>query len=114
LPVAKVYFLGVMKMDQFLKYKNCPTSQELLAYRDSGTTPSGTSDLSKHLAECEFCYAEQEFYAHYPQTDDLGDTRQIPAPLYELAEALLSKRRVGSAGLESLAGEDTKTKRKSK
>jgi hypothetical protein len=81
-------------MVNFHKEKMCPTSQELLSYRDAKTAPKRFAFLAKHLKDCEFCSAELEFYSHYPQAENCDDPRQIPASLYELAEALLTNVQV--------------------
>ena len=43
-------------------------------------------------------------YSRYPQTheDAISEITQIPAPLFELAEALLKNRHTDSSSLESL------------
>lgn len=48
-----------------------------------------------HLRTCDFCAAEAEFYEHYPIQDDTFEqvsSPEIPEPLFELAEAILSKK----------------------
>jgi hypothetical protein len=45
-----------------------------------------------HLISCEFCSAEVEFYAHYPQSEETIIETEIPLPLFELADALLRNR----------------------
>jgi len=58
--------------------------------------------VREHLASCEFCSAEVEFYAHYPQSDEAVEAADIPAPLYDLAESLLSSKRNKISSLDSL------------
>ena len=48
------------------------------------------------------CAAEVEFYSHYPQAEGTAEPVEIPAPLYELAEAILKKRHADSASLNAL------------
>lgn len=48
--------------------------------------------IQAHLAACEFCAAEVEFYAHYPQAEEPVSKVEMPVALYELAEALLSNK----------------------
>lgn len=49
--------------------------------------------VSQHLTTCEFCAAEVEFYAHYPQSEEETVTKtDIPVPLFELASALLGNK----------------------
>lgn len=47
-----------------------------------------------HMLSCEFCSAELEFYSIYPQLQEnvFIQPETIPAPLFELAEALLKNR----------------------
>ncbi len=48
-----------------------------------------------HLRTCDFCAAEAEFYEHYPINDEAHEvvsSPEIPEPLFELAEAILSKK----------------------
>ncbi len=48
-----------------------------------------------HLRSCDFCAAEAEFYEHYPIHDDFAEpisSPEMPEPLFELAEAILSKK----------------------
>lgn len=48
--------------------------------------------ISIHVKFCEFCAAEVDFYSHFPQTEEQVESAAIPAPLRELAEALLNNR----------------------
>jgi len=58
--------------------------------------------LAAHLASCDFCAAEIEFYRHYPP--DLAEIAvpPMPRPLLELAEALIAKETIHIARLNSL------------
>ncbi|MEQ1646578.1 MAG: hypothetical protein ABL959_24195, partial [Pyrinomonadaceae bacterium] len=79
-------------MSDFYKNENCPTSHELLEFQNGEMEATDGTEIREHLASCEFCSAEVEFYFHYPQADvasDAAEVAEIPAPLYELAEALL-------------------------
>ena len=90
------------KSTGFYKNENCPSSNELLEFQIGDTLRTRASEISKHLATCEFCSAEVEFYSHYPQEEGTSETTQIPAPLFELAEALLKNRHSGASSLDSL------------
>jgi len=79
-----------IKMINFGKDVNCPASEDLLAFQAHGMTQRDAGEIRKHLETCEFCAAEIEFYAHVPQTEETVSTCEIPQPLFELAEALLS------------------------
>ena len=93
-------------MVTFCKSANCPASQKLLAFQNGETTEKEKQLIRKHLAGCEFCAAEVEFYAHYPQSDETISEVDIPLPLYELAEALLSNRHKDFSLLNKLLSEN--------
>lgn len=82
-------------MAKFCKNEDCPTSEELLAFQNGEVLREEGAVIRRHLATCEFCAAEVEFYESYPQSEDIDENVEadsIPKPLYELAEALLSKK----------------------
>ena len=79
------------KMVTFCKNANCPSSQELLAFQNEEASTETGILIHEHIKMCEFCEAEIEFYAHYPQSEEKVTSEEIPLPLYELAEALLNK-----------------------
>lgn len=91
-------------MSNFAKKNECPTSVELNAFAQGETTSTDGRQTMLHLRECEFCAAETEFYAMYPQTLEPATATAEPAlpePLRELAESLLNRKRSATA-LESL------------
>lgn len=79
-------------MVTFCKTSHCPSSQQLLAFENSRLSAKERVKIEPHLAVCEFCASEVEFYAHYPQAEETIAKVEIPIPLYELAEALLSNK----------------------
>ena len=84
-------------MAKFCKNEDCPTSEDLLAFQLGDMPVSDGAAIRKHLAICEFCAAEVEFYENFPpQQPDEAEERveadTMPRPLYELAEALLTKK----------------------
>ncbi len=82
-----------LKMVTFCKSTNCPSSQQLLNFENGGeVSTKERGKIETHLAACEFCASEVEFYAHYPQSEETVAKVEIPIPLYELAEALLSNK----------------------
>ncbi|CAN5327979.1 hypothetical protein BH10ACI2_BH10ACI2_10440 [soil metagenome] len=96
------------KMSGFCKNEDCPSSNELLDFQNGDLPRSRGSEIIKHLSACEFCEAEVEFYSHYPQEESMGETvekAEIPAPLFELAEALLKNRHADSRSLNALLRE---------
>jgi hypothetical protein len=94
-----------LKMVTFCKSANCPSSQKLLAFQNGETAERETQTIRTHLEGCEFCAAEVEFYAHYPQSDETISEVEIPLPLYELAEALLSNKHKDFSLLNKLLSE---------
>lgn len=89
----------------FRKNEDCPSSQELLTYGNGELAPALEFAIGEHLAGCEFCEAEVEFYSRFPQEDNFNETVSmvnIPAPLFELAEALLKKHHTNAKSLNSL------------
>lgn len=89
----------------FRKNEDCPPSQELLAYETGELDPTSELAIGEHLAACEFCEAEVEFYSRFPQEDASNEpvtSTDIPAPLFELAEALLKKHHNNAKSLNSL------------
>ena len=94
-----------LKMITFCKSADCPSSQKLLAFQNGEAANCESYLIRRHLAACEFCAAEVEFYAHYPQSEETIERTEIPVPLYELAEALLSNRHKDFSLLNKLLSE---------
>ncbi|MBA2379844.1 MAG: hypothetical protein H0V76_09765 [Blastocatellia bacterium] len=84
-------------MTNFSKSTDCPTSLTLVAFQNGDIPVANSGDIRRHLTECEFCVAEVEFYERYPQTaEDVLEkieAAEIPEPLFQLAEALIGKKR---------------------
>jgi anti-sigma factor RsiW len=91
-------------MLNFRKNENCPSSYELVSLQNGEFPRKRSRQVHSHIEECEFCAAEVEFYSIFPQTADeaVDKVAEIPAPLYELAEALLRNRHRDSAALNAL------------
>lgn len=94
------------KMPNFCKNEDCPSSQELLQFQNGDLPSVRASSIRKHLTDCEFCSAEVDFYSHYPQEEGTNETAEIPAPLFELAEALLKHHHSDSSSLDALLREN--------
>lgn len=77
----------------FCKGVACPSSASLLAFLNHELPLEACRHIHFHLQACEFCEAELEFYRHYPPADETVAAGQIPAPLFELAGALLRNER---------------------
>jgi len=96
-----------IKMITFCKSTDCPSSQELLAFEIGGeASGKERGNIETHLAACEFCASEVEFYAHYPQAEESVAKVEIPIPLYELAEALLGNKHENYLALNKLLCEN--------
>lgn len=96
----------------FCKNEACPSSNELLDFQNGDLVAARGKEISRHLMNCEFCEAEVEFYSHYPQELGAYETPEkieIPAPLFELAEALLKHRHTDARALNSMLRETTLT-----
>ena len=96
------------KSVNFCKNEDCPSSEELLDFQNGDLMRERAVDIRIHMTTCEFCTAEAEFYSRYPQSlDDLAslEPSEIPAPLFELAEALLKNRNYDPRSLNSLLRE---------
>lgn len=95
-------------MASFCKNEDCPPSQDLLAFLNGDVPLNEGKDIRQHLSICEFCSAEVDFYKRYPQIDEPAEIRspEIPKPLFELAEALIGRKR-NAGSLETLFGDKT-------
>jgi len=89
------------KLPDFRKSEDCPSSHELLEFQN-GDRQGRFGPVCDHLNTCEFCAAEVEFYSHYPQEETAPEIAAIPAPLFELADALLRNRHSDSRSLDAL------------
>ena len=81
-----------IKMTKFCKNEDCPASEDLLAFQTGDMPVSEGASIRRHLAVCEFCSAEVEFYTNYPPAETKVEPTEMPRPLFELAEALLTKK----------------------
>lgn len=90
------------KMSSFRKYRDCPSSWSILDLRNGELAPKEADAIGRHLAECAFCAAELELYIHYPPMEETVEPAEIPIPLYELAQALLTRRTTTTTSLEYL------------
>ena len=92
-------------MNTFNKSVNCPSSEKLLAHQNGGAIAAERDKITVHLRFCEFCASEVELYSHYPQSDEQIEKTEIPLPLFELAEALLSNKHRDNSLLKRLFNE---------
>ena len=101
-----------LKMITFCKSARCPSSEKLLHFESGKISAGNSKEIRAHLTDCEFCAAEVEFYAHYPQIEDESAAAakvEIPLPLYELASALLSNKHKDFSLLDRLLCETVET-----
>jgi anti-sigma factor RsiW len=93
-------------MNAFLKREDCPSSFELVAFQNGELSRGRGLEVRRHLEACDFCDAEVDFYENYslvePSTEE---PPVIPAPLFELAEALLKGKHSDGAALNALLKE---------
>ena len=89
-------------MTKFRKSPNCPLSNDLLAFQTGRISLREKERITVHLRFCEFCAAEVDLYAHYPQSEETVENAEIPPPLYELAEALLRNKHKDNTLLKRL------------
>lgn len=79
-----------LKMIGFCKNVTCPASQDLLAFQKGETLLQENAEIQRHLELCEFCSIEVELYSRFPQSNETVAYEEMPLPLHQLAEALLS------------------------
>lgn len=97
--------MSFYKNKAFQKSVNCPLSKDLLGYQTGEISVRERERIGIHLRFCEFCESEIEFYRHYPQADEKIEQTEIPKPLLELAEALLTNKHKDKSVLNRLLNE---------
>jgi hypothetical protein len=95
-----------IKMVTFCKSGDCPASQNLLKFQNNELSSKESRIIREHLAKCEFCATEVVFYSRYPQAEESTAATEIPLPLYELAQALLSNKHKDFRLLNKLLSEN--------
>jgi len=92
-------------MSHFRKKKDCPSSYELADSVVGQLSGDLALRIAAHLASCDFCAAEIEFYKHYPPVMFSVEPVPIPEPLFELAQSTLTKESVSRSHIEFLLDE---------
>jgi hypothetical protein len=92
-------------MSHFRKKKDCPSSYELADSVVGHLSGDQALRIANHLGSCDFCAAEIEFYKHYPPVMFSVEPGPIPEPLFELAQATLTKESVSHSQIEFLLDE---------
>ncbi len=78
--------MGPVRAKAFIKTRTCPSSEDISSRR----LPRGKSDqITRHIAGCEFCAAEQIFLSAFSPTTEEYEPAEMPVHLRRLAEALL-------------------------
>lgn len=104
--IGLVFSAQTLKMINFCKNASCPSSTELLTFQKGEFSNKDSEIIRTHLTDCEFCAAETAFYARFPQAEEECAETNIPAPLFQLAEALLGSREKNFTLLQKLLGEN--------
>ena len=78
-------------MGSFCKKEDCPTSEELLSLRSERDRNFDAGEIRYHLAVCDFCAAELDFYRWHAPVEEIVEAGRMPQPLFELAEAILHR-----------------------
>ena len=92
-------------MSSFRKEKDCPSSFDLVEVLNGTVDGEQGLKIAAHLASCDFCAAELEFYQYFPP--DVEKVSDVPMPdaLKELAEALMARETIHISKLEHLLKE---------
>ena len=70
----------------FTKARACPSSEDISSL---GLPRSKSDQIASHVADCEFCAAEQSFLSAYSLSAEEYELADMPAHLRRLAEGLL-------------------------
>ena len=76
----------------FLKTAACPASKTLLSFRGNTLSKKATTQVTEHLASCDFCNAERQLLAHHTPGRKGSKAPEMPMDLRILAEAILARR----------------------
>lgn len=82
--------MSFLPVSIFCKSIGCPSSETLLAYRQSILRHVREDWVEKHLATCDFCRAELQLLNRYPCVPERVTIGEVPAELRELAESVLA------------------------
>ena len=94
-------------MLSFRKDKECPTSEELLAFQKGEAAKNSIRTIYDHILGCDFCGAESQFYSNFPtEGEETVRVEEIPTHLFELAEAILKNKNEGGRLLSQLIKEN--------
>jgi hypothetical protein len=98
-------WVGAMGLGEsdFQKQCHCPSSQDLASYQQRSLANWQRSQISAHLAICDFCAAEFQLLSKFPPTEKLNECPPMPEYLRVLAESLLASRAAQESVLRQLA-----------
>ena len=83
----------------FEKKRQCPSSEVLVSYQQCSLNRGQKSPIAFHLATCDFCKAELQLLSKYSSAEESHESPPVPVSLRTLAEALLTRNRLGTTGL---------------
>lgn len=79
----------------FRKKADCPSAETLCSYGTAHLSEDLKARVTSHLADCDFCGAELQLLTKHPPSPVVDYSFvTIPAHLRQLAQALLSNRRL--------------------
>lgn len=95
-------FMFLIKMINFCKGADCPTSQDILACQKNEMPLDLKQAVDIHVSSCDFCGAEADVYSRYSLDEESTTAVEIPIPLLQLAESLLNNKSKGNHLLRNL------------
>ena len=81
--------MSFLPLTIFRKSAACPSSETLLAYRQSGLPCTPREWIELHLAGCDFCRAELQLLNRYRYVRERVTVGEIPPKLRKLAASVL-------------------------
>ena len=82
--------MSFLPLTIFRKSAACPSSETLLAYRQSGLPCTPREWIELHLAGCDFCRAELQLLNRYRYVSEPVTVGEMPPELRELAASVLA------------------------
>ena len=70
---------------------NCAASQHLLPFQKGETSFKENAEIIRHLETCEFCAAEVEFYSHFPQSEEMIASVDIPPASLSIGRSIVGQ-----------------------
>ncbi|MEP6923555.1 MAG: hypothetical protein ABI954_03740 [Pyrinomonadaceae bacterium] len=76
----------------FCKSRNCPLTEEIRLFANDELETDEARTVVKHLEECEFCSAEVQFLANFPERGETLPVPELPFQLRQLADIMLAEK----------------------